>query len=142
MVASACPKCASTDIDTDGARGEAVCENCGHVLEECAIVSEVTFSENAGGASSVVGSFVPESGLSSFRGGPGYGGFGKDSREVTLANGKRIIQHIAGLLRLNQHHVDVAQRFFQQAVQRNFIQGRRTHTKFCKPTSMSSAACS
>jgi transcription factor IIIB subunit 2 len=98
------------------------------VLEECAIVSEVQFSENAGGQSSVVGQFVPDSGVSSFRGGPGYSGFAKDSREVTLANGRRITQHIAGLLRLVNHHVDVAQRFFQQAVQRNFIQGRRTHT--------------
>ena len=123
-----CPKCGSNDIDTDGARGEAVCTNCGHVLEECVIVSEVQFSESAGGQSSVVGQFVPESGLSSFRSGPGYSGFTKDSREVTLSNGRRVIQHMAGLLRLVAHHVDVAQRFFQQAVQRNFIQGRKTHT--------------
>eukprot|EP00285_Hemiselmis_virescens_P017561 CAMPEP_0173405278 /NCGR_PEP_ID=MMETSP1356-20130122/61439_1 /TAXON_ID=77927 ORGANISM="Hemiselmis virescens, Strain PCC157" /NCGR_SAMPLE_ID=MMETSP1356 /ASSEMBLY_ACC=CAM_ASM_000847 /LENGTH=325 /DNA_ID=CAMNT_0014366063 /DNA_START=173 /DNA_END=1147 /DNA_ORIENTATION=+ len=127
-MAGPCPKCGSNDIDTDGARGEAVCTNCGHVLEECVIVSEVQFSESAGGQSSVVGQFVPESGLSSFRSGPGYSGFSKDSREVTLSNGRRVIQHMAGLLRLVAHHVDVAQRFFQQAVQRNFIQGRKTHT--------------
>jgi transcription initiation factor TFIIIB Brf1 subunit/transcription initiation factor TFIIB len=127
MVAKVCPKCNSSDIDSDGARGEAVCTNCGHVLEECAIVSEVQFSENAGGQSSVVGQFVPENGMSSFRGGPGYGGFGKDSRELTLANGKRLIQHIAQVMHLGNDHIEVAHRFFQQAVQRNFIQGRKTH---------------
>jgi transcription initiation factor TFIIIB Brf1 subunit/transcription initiation factor TFIIB len=127
MVAKVCPKCNSSDIDSDGARGEAVCTNCGHVLEECAIVSEVQFSENAGGQSSVVGQFVPESGVSSFRCGPGYGGFGKDSRELTLANGKRLIQHIAQVMHLGNDHIEVAHRFFQQAVQRNFIQGRKTH---------------
>jgi len=92
------------------------------------IVSEVQFSESATGQSSVVGQFVPENGLGSYRSGPGYGGFNRDSREITLSNGRRVIQHMAGLLRLNTHHVDVAQRFFQQAVQRNFIQGRRTQT--------------
>ena len=127
MVAKICPKCNSSDIDSDGARGEAVCTNCGHVLEECAIVSEVQFSENAGGQSSVVGQFVPENGVSSFRCGPGYGGFGKDSRELTLANGKRLIQHIAQVMHLGNDHIEVAHRFFQQAVQRNFIQGRKTH---------------
>jgi transcription initiation factor TFIIIB Brf1 subunit/transcription initiation factor TFIIB len=127
MVAKVCPKCNSSDIDSDGARGEAVCTNCGHVLEECAIVSEVQFSENAGGQSSVVGQFVPESGVSSFRCGPGYGGFGKDSRELTLANGKRLIQHIAQVMHLGNDHIEVAHRFFQQAVQKNFIQGRKTH---------------
>ena len=127
-MSKSCPKCQSTNIETDGARGEAVCTNCGHVLEECAIVSEVQFSESAGGQSSVVGQFVPEHGLSGFRGAPGYGGFSKESREVTLANGKRIIQHIAGCLRLASNHVEVAHRFFQQAVQKNFIQGRRTNS--------------
>jgi len=127
MVAKVCPKCNSSDIDSDGSRGEAVCTNCGHVLEECAIVSEVSFAENAGGQSSVVGQFVPENGISSFRCGPGYGGFGNNSRELTLANGKRLIQQIAQVMHLGNDHIDVAHRFFQQAVQRNFIQGRKTH---------------
>ena len=36
MVAKVCPKCASKDIESEGPRGELVCTNCGHVLEECA----------------------------------------------------------------------------------------------------------
>jgi transcription factor IIIB subunit 2 len=129
MAAKVCPKCNSSDIDSDGTRGEAVCTNCGHVLEECAIVSEVQFSENAGGQSSVVGQFVPESGVPSYGGrcGPGFGNFGgKDSREMTLANGKRLISQTAQLMHLGSDHIDVAHRFFQQAVQHNFIQGRKT----------------
>ena len=151
MAPKCCPKCFSNEIDSDGASGESVCTNCGHVLEECAIVSEVQFAEGAGGQSSVVGQFVPENGLA-YHSGPGYGGYNKDSREVTLANGKRVIQHLSGLLRLNTNHGDVAHRFFQQvlspstifsifgassggsvmstlqAVQRNFTQGRKTQS--------------
>lgn len=104
-----------------------MCTNCGHVLEECSIVSEVTFSESAGGQSGVVGQFVRENGtLFGGFGGPGYGGFGKDSRELTIANGKRVIQQFAQVMHLGNDHIEVAHRFFQQAVQQNFIQGRRT----------------
>ena len=113
MAPKCCPKCYSNEIDCDGASGESVCTNCGHVLEECAIVSEVQFAEGAGGQSSVVGQFVPENGLA-YHSGPGFGGYNKDSREVTLANGKRVIQHLSGLLRLNTNHGEVAHRFFQQ----------------------------
>ncbi len=127
MVAKVCPKCASKDIESEGPRGELVCTNCGHVLEECAIVSEVQFSENAGGQSSVVGQYVPENGMSSYRCGPGYGGFGKDSRELTLNNGKRLIQHLSQVLQLQQDLIAPAYRWFQQAVAKNFIQGRKTH---------------
>ena len=56
-----CPNCQSTDIDTDAARGDAVCIQCGTVLEENAIVNEVTFAQDAGGGSSVVGQYVAAS---------------------------------------------------------------------------------
>ena len=42
---------------------------------------------------------------------------------MTLANGKRLIQQFAQVMRLGNDHVEVANRFFQQAVQRSFIQG-------------------
>ena len=48
---------------------------------------------------------------------------GASSREMTLANGKRLIQQFAQVMRLGNDHVEVANRFFQQAVQRSFIQG-------------------
>lgn len=50
--------CGSTDIEVDPARGDAVCTNCGSVLEDSLIVSEVQFEENARGAASAIGQFV------------------------------------------------------------------------------------
>lgn len=57
-----CPHCKSSDLDVDPARGDTVCMGCGSVLEENAIVSEVSFAENADGSSSVVGQFVSTEG--------------------------------------------------------------------------------
>ena len=112
-----CPNCGSADIETDAARGDAVCIQCGTVIEENAIVNEVTFAQDAGGGSSVVGQFVAtSSGL----------GFGKESREVAFTNGQRHISQLAQALRLAEHHQEAAQRLFMLAVQHNFIQGRRT----------------
>lgn len=108
-----CPKCSSSEIDSEG--HSKVCTNCGHVLEECAIVSEVQFSEGANGQSGVVGQFVRENGsLAGGFGGPGFGG--ANSREMTLANGKRLIQQFAQVMHLGNDHVEVANLFFQQAV--------------------------
>jgi Transcription factor TFIIB repeat/Brf1-like TBP-binding domain len=59
------------------------------------------------------------------RAGGGYG-FSRDSRETTLANGRRRIQEVASRLRLGGHYVDSAHRLFTIAVEKNFVQGRRT----------------
>jgi len=53
-----CTNCGSLELDTDPARGDVVCTNCGTVLEHSAIVSEVQFEENAHGGSSALGQFV------------------------------------------------------------------------------------
>jgi transcription initiation factor TFIIIB Brf1 subunit/transcription initiation factor TFIIB len=50
-------------------------------------------------------------------------GYQKQSREVTLMNGKRKIQQIASALKLKGHHVESADRFFKLAVQHNFRAG-------------------
>lgn len=57
-------------------------------------------------------------------------GYQKQSREVTLMNGKRKIQQIASALKLKGHHVESADRFFKLAVQHNFVQVR-TPNKIC-----------
>jgi transcription factor IIIB subunit 2 len=36
-----CDACGSTDIDVDAARADAVCTNCGNVLESSIIVSDI-----------------------------------------------------------------------------------------------------
>lgn len=53
-----CKNCHSSDIDTDRARGITACQNCGTVLEESIIVSEVQIEEGSGGGMNVVGQFV------------------------------------------------------------------------------------
>ena len=48
-----CPNCGSTNIELQGASGASVCTECGVILEENAIVSNVEFVEGQGGASSM-----------------------------------------------------------------------------------------
>ncbi|CAG9765687.1 unnamed protein product [Ceutorhynchus assimilis] len=53
-----CKNCGSSDIEVDPARGDAVCTNCGSVLEDNIIVSEVQYEEGAHGTSNAIGQFV------------------------------------------------------------------------------------
>lgn len=59
-----CSNCGGSDIDTDQARGNAVCVSCGAVIEDNFIVSEVGFAENTLGGTSVIGQFVSSEGKS------------------------------------------------------------------------------
>ncbi len=45
----ACPSCGSTELDTNEASGDTVCTQCGTVLEESNIVSNIEFVETAAG---------------------------------------------------------------------------------------------
>lgn len=58
MSGKKCKHCGSSDIEVDPARGDAVCTNCGSVLEDNIIVAEVEFQENTHGGSSAIGQFV------------------------------------------------------------------------------------
>jgi len=53
-----CKNCGSVDVEVDSARGDAVCTNCGSVLEDNIIVAEVQYEEGAHGTSSAIGQFV------------------------------------------------------------------------------------
>eukprot|EP01048_Picozoa_sp_COSAG05_P010103 COSAG05_NODE_872_length_6839_cov_16.232938_2_plen_279_part_00 len=117
-------RCGSTDIEHDASRGSAVCKICGQVLEEDTIISEVTFADSGSGSSSVVGKFVRATGSRAVSG--GLAGFGKESRDITISNGRAKIKELATGLHLNQHHEDFAVRLFTLAVQHNFVQGRKT----------------
>eukprot|EP00523_Entomoneis_sp_CCMP467_P015429 CAMPEP_0168780430 /NCGR_PEP_ID=MMETSP0725-20121227/8115_1 /TAXON_ID=265536 /ORGANISM="Amphiprora sp., Strain CCMP467" /LENGTH=637 /DNA_ID=CAMNT_0008830273 /DNA_START=106 /DNA_END=2020 /DNA_ORIENTATION=+ len=124
-----CPNCGSKDIEHQDA--SAVCMDCGVVVEENAIVSSVEFVEGAGGSSSMVGQFVSATSSKAYpvaaaKGRGGGWGFSRDSRETTLNNGRRRIQEIASRLRLQGHFIDAAHRLFTIAVEKNFVQGRRT----------------
>eukprot|EP00741_Cyanophora_paradoxa_P011198 tig00020554_g10818.t1 len=116
--------CGCEEIEFDSTRGDAVCTACGSVLEENAIVSEVQFSESATGSSSVVGQFVSSTGIKPAARGPG-GHLQRQSREITIENGRKKLSQIAAALRLNQHHIEASQRLYMLAVQRNFTLGRK-----------------
>lgn len=123
----ACPNCGGSEIDIDQARGNAVCVACGSVLEDNIIVSEVNFAENALGGTSVIGQYVSaEGGKSHSLGSSFHHGFGKESRAVTLQNGKRKIQMLGAQLKFNQHCIDTAYNFFKMAVSKRLTRGRKT----------------
>jgi len=123
-----CPNCGSTAVEHHEASGASICTDCGVVVEENAIVSSVEFVEGAGGSSSMVGQFVSATSSKAYSSAARgrYGGFSRDSRETTLANGRRRIQDVASRMRLSNLYVDAAHRLYTIAVERNFVQGRRT----------------
>ena len=51
---------------------------------------------------------------------------GLTGSQIAIQNGKKLIQNLASQLFLSQHVVDSAHRLFILAVQRNFVQGRKT----------------
>ncbi|KAJ9599826.1 hypothetical protein L9F63_009866 [Diploptera punctata] len=130
MSSGKCKNCGCSEIDVDPARGDAVCTNCGSVLEDSIIVSEVQFEDNAHGGSSAIGHFVSSDSKGGARGfgGSFHAGLGKESREITLRNAKRAITNLAQQLRLNQHCIDTAFNFYKMALQRQLTRGRKnTH---------------
>jgi transcription factor IIIB subunit 2 len=61
--------------------------------------------------------------------GGGRGGryrFSRASSETTLANGRRRIQDVVSRWRLGSHYIDAAHRLLTLAVEKKFVQGRRT----------------
>ncbi|KAF9373969.1 transcription factor TFIIIB subunit brf1 [Podila verticillata] len=128
----ACPHCGGNSIEYDSGQGTATCTNCGAVLEENTIVAEISFSESGGGAASVVGTFVAEGRAGARSSGPGRRQTSQESREKTLDAARRRITAMAVALKLNEHHAEVAQRYFNLALNNNFIQGRRSeHVVAC-----------
>ncbi|KAJ2080397.1 transcription factor TFIIIB subunit brf1 [Coemansia sp. RSA 988] len=121
-----CSACGGTDIEHDASKGMSYCTACGEVCEENTIVSEVTFGEAASGAAVVQGSFVRAGQTRANMSGPGRFGSGQESREMTLYNSRRRIQRLATALRLSEHYIDTAQRYFQLALNLNFTRGRRS----------------
>ena len=151
-----CSNCRGSNIENDPSQGNSFCADCGAVLEENAVVSEVTFAELSSGASVLQGQFVaaekgrvnapsifgrrlgPLGGTSSSgassSGSPlsadsvtSASGIVSESREVTLANGKRRLAAVAVALGLGDHHVEMAHRWFTLALQHQFTRGRRSN---------------
>ncbi|KAI9098284.1 cyclin-like protein [Phlyctochytrium arcticum] len=128
-----CSTCDSqTEVEHDDAMGHVVCTGCGGVLEENAIVAEVSFMENAKGAAIAEGFSMGKDKARVTRtvqGGKGGRSMlsGQESRETTIMNGHRRIQDIAyqSQIQMNARQIESAQRFFNLAVINNFTKGRR-----------------
>ncbi|XP_072930052.1 transcription factor IIIB 90 kDa subunit isoform X2 [Epargyreus clarus] len=130
-----CKHCGSSEIEVDPSRGDAVCTNCGSVLEDNLIVAEIEFQENAHGGASAIGQFVSSE---SKGGASGFGrafnvGIGLESREMTLRKARDGITTLCQQLRLNQQCIDIACNFFKMALSRHLTIGR--------PASLTQAAC-
>ncbi|XP_073997200.1 brf RNA polymerase III subunit isoform X1 [Rhodnius prolixus] len=125
-----CKSCGSSELEVDPSRGDTVCTNCGTVLEDSAIVSEVQFEENSHGISSAIGQFVSSESSGGCRGfGNNFHASGvRESREITLQKAKRAVSNLCQNLRLNQHCLDTAFNFYKMALSRHLTRGRRqTH---------------
>ncbi|XP_029056056.1 transcription factor IIIB 90 kDa subunit isoform X1 [Osmia bicornis bicornis] len=126
MSGSKCRNCGSTEIETDPARGDAVCTECGFVLEDQLIVSETAFKETPSGNMMVLGQFVANDstgGATEF--GATYHINGKESRGITLQNARKGITHLCMQLRLNQHCIDTSMNFYKMALNRHLTRGRK-----------------
>ena len=123
-----CPQCGSDEIDYDPARGDSACVDCGHVLEQNVIVSEIGFQEDGRGRSNMIGQHVRADGRPGFS---SLSGFSRRATEMSMQNGRRHLQHLASSLKLHNHHVDASLRLFRLAVERNFHKGRRTSNVCC-----------
>ncbi|EDW24090.1 GL23944 [Drosophila persimilis] len=123
-----CRNCGSNEIEEDNTRGDRVCTNCGSVLEDSLIVSEVQFEEVGHGAAAI-GQFVSaesSGGATNY----GYGKFqvgsGTESREVTIKKAKKDITLLCQQLQLSQHYADTALNFFKMALSRHLTRGRKS----------------
>jgi transcription factor IIIB subunit 2 len=69
---------------------DGICTNCGTIIDESNIVSEITFGESASGAAVVQGSFVSADQGAARSMGPAFqrAGGGEPDREKTLREGK------------------------------------------------------
>ncbi|XP_063985755.1 transcription factor IIIB 90 kDa subunit [Diachasmimorpha longicaudata] len=121
-----CKNCGSTDIETDPARGDAVCTACGVVLEDQRIVSETAFEETPSGNMAMIGQFVASDSTGGATGfGAAYHVNGKESRDITIQNARKGITHLCQQLRLNQRHIETSVNFYKMALARNLTRGRK-----------------
>lgn len=132
-----CTNCGSSAIDY--ADNQAVCSQCGVVLEESQIVSDITFGENSAGGAVVQGSMIGADQARARVSGPGgfRGNYVSESRDMTISNARTGINNMASALRIPSHVADRALRFFTLALDggasaatgdepKNYVLGRKS----------------
>jgi transcription factor IIIB subunit 2 len=116
-----CSSCGSTNIETDYTKGNSYCTTCGVIADEDHVISDVAFDNTK-----VIGTFV-----SDHRNGTSYlrnkhGSYICDSRQHRINKAYQEIQTIADKLTINTHIIEQAKRCYLLALDKKFIQGRKT----------------
>lgn len=134
MFGNTCNACGSTALESDPTRGDTLCTNCGIVVEENLIVSELQFEEGSHGAANLIGRMVSSDAnyksLAAGTVGNNLAVSNRESREITLENAKRRIKSIGQQLRLNNHCVTTAFNFYKMALSRRLTYGRRQNNVY------------
>ncbi|KAA8917560.1 hypothetical protein TRICI_000253 [Trichomonascus ciferrii] len=125
MPSQVCPECHSTQLHTDTTNNELVCTNCGRVMEESRIVSEVTFGETSSGAAVVTGSFVGADQAYAGGGGRGPHGHQTESRLQTIEKTRIRMARIGARLEIEEHIRERAVQLYKLALSHGFVKGRR-----------------
>ncbi|CAL1687590.1 unnamed protein product [Lasius platythorax] len=124
MSGNKCRNCGSTNIETDPARGDAICMECGFVLEDSVIVSQPTFEESSSGKV-MPKYFVPNDSTG------GATNFGaryfneKESRKNTIENARKGIIHLGLQLGLNENDINTSVNFYKIALDKKLTRGRK-----------------
>ncbi|KAH8854146.1 Transcription factor IIIB 90 kDa subunit [Schistosoma japonicum] len=114
-----CKHCGSSNLEEDRARADLICLDCGMVVGENVISSEVEFVETSAGQCTAVGRFVSnESQTINY----------KESRQATENKARRRIDTICGQLRLGNDITVSAFRYYQSALFRGLTRGRNAFT--------------
>lgn len=120
-----CSDCGSLNLDSSD--GPTVCMDCGGVMDESHIVSEIQFEETDHG-SRAVGQFLSsDSQAANFHnfGSAFHHGMKQPSREMTQAKARRGIQVLSNSLHLNPQTLENACVYYNMALKRHFTRGRK-----------------
>uniref|UniRef100_A0A2S2NCD0 B-related factor 1 n=1 Tax=Schizaphis graminum TaxID=13262 RepID=A0A2S2NCD0_SCHGA len=120
-----CSDCGSLNLDSSD--GPTVCMDCGGVMDESHIVSEVQFEETDHG-SRAVGQFLSsDSQAANFHnfGSAFHHGMKQPSREMTQAKARRGIQVLSNSLNLSPQTLENACVYYNMALKRHFTRGRK-----------------
>eukprot|EP00835_Amoeboradix_gromovi_P000455 NODE_16_length_41655_cov_0.272813.p6 type:complete len:503 gc:universal NODE_16_length_41655_cov_0.272813:4878-6386(+) len=112
---STCPNCNSSNLISDTQLAHIVCEDCGQIVSENAIVSEVQFVES-GNSARAVGSTVNESNSS--------------NQQTSITHARRTISQISYPLNLPESIIDTAHRYYKLALINKQTMGRK-HVDVC-----------
>ncbi|KAK4463944.1 hypothetical protein QBC42DRAFT_221870 [Cladorrhinum samala] len=121
----ACPKCKSTDIS------EGACQNCGFVVDDTNIVSEITFGEASNGAAVAHGTTLAadQGGIRPTARGQAFqrlAGSGlQEARAKSLREATTLLQEFTFKLNIDINMADAAAQIYKIAMANNFVQGRR-----------------